>query len=154
GEIAGIAFPDDDLPSLRAARREPRLMADQILSAWLDFVEAECAAHPVILVLEDLHWGDVPSVQLVDAALRTLRERPLMVVALSRPDIDVRFPTLWAGRDLQRVALAPLTAKSAQKIVRHVLGDDVAAETLNAITERAEGNALYIEELLRAVAAG
>ena len=45
-------------------------MADQMLAAWLDWLEAECAAQPVLLVLEDLHWGDAPSVQLVDAALR------------------------------------------------------------------------------------
>src|SRR5262249_45798511 len=63
GEITGIHFPDDDLPPLRAARQDPRLMADQTLAAWLDYIEAECAARPVLLVFEDLHWGDVPSVQ-------------------------------------------------------------------------------------------
>ena len=50
-------------------------------SAWLDWLEVECGANPVLLVLEDMHWGDAPSVQLVDAALRTLRDRPLMVLA-------------------------------------------------------------------------
>jgi len=153
GEIAGVQFPDEYLPALAAARQDPRLMADQILAAWLDWLEVECAANPVLLVLEDLHWGDAPSVQLVDAALRTLRERPLMVVAFARPEVDERFTGLWADRDVQRIALAPLTSKACQKLARHVLGS-ISAEKAAWIVERADGNPFYLEELLRAVASG
>jgi serine/threonine protein kinase/tetratricopeptide (TPR) repeat protein len=153
GEIADVQFPDEYLPALAAARQDPRLMADQVLAAWLDWLEVECAANPVLLVLEDLHWGDAPSVQLVDAALRTLRDRPLMVVAFARPEVDERFTGLWAERDVQRIALAPLTSKACQKLARHVLGS-ISAEKAAWIVERADGNPFYLEELLRAVAAG
>jgi tetratricopeptide (TPR) repeat protein len=153
GEIADVRFLDDDLPQLRAARQDPRLMADQTLGAWLDYIEAECAAHPVLLVFEDLQWGDVPSVQFVDAALRRLTERPLMVLAFARPEVNDRFPGLWADRNLQRMALAPLTAKSAQKLVQHILAD-LPAEKAAWIVERANGNPFYLEELVRASAAG
>jgi tetratricopeptide (TPR) repeat protein len=153
GEVAGVQFPDEYLPALAAARQDPRLMADQILGAWLDWLEVECGAHPVLLVLEDLHWGDAPSVQLVDAALRALRDRPLMVVALARPEVFERFPGLWADRDVQRIALAPLTSKACQKLARHVLGS-ISAEKAAWIVERADGNPFYLEELLRAVASG
>jgi len=61
GEMALLPFPDEDLLPLRAARRDPRLMADQMLLSWLDWLEAECNHHPVLLVLEDLHWGDTPA---------------------------------------------------------------------------------------------
>ena len=40
-----------------------------------------------MLVLEDMHWGDRPTVQLLDAALRDLRDRPLFVLALARPEL-------------------------------------------------------------------
>jgi serine/threonine protein kinase/tetratricopeptide (TPR) repeat protein len=153
GEIAGVQFPDEYLPALAAARQDPRLMADQVMGAWLDWLEVECGANPVLLVLEDLHWGDAPSVQLVDAALRTLRERPLMVVAFARPEVDERFTGLWADRDVQRIALAPLTSKACQKLARHVLGS-ISAEKAAWIVERADGNPFYLEELLRAVASG
>ena len=72
GEIAGIPFPDENLPQLRAARLDARLMADQTQAAWVDWLEAETAHRPVLLLLEDLHWGDGPSVQYTDAALRVL----------------------------------------------------------------------------------
>src|SRR5207247_8251823 len=102
---------------------------------------------------EDLHWGDAPSVQLVDAALRTLRDRPLMVVAFARPEVDERFTGLWAERDVQRISLAPLTSKACQKLARQVLGN-ISAEKAAWIVERADGNPFYLEELLRAVASG
>jgi eukaryotic-like serine/threonine-protein kinase len=151
GEIADVPFPGADLPQLQAARQDPRLMSDQTLGAWLDFIEAECKAHPVLIVLEDLHWGDFPSIQLVDAALRMLRESPLMVVGFGRPEVDEKFPGLWLDRDLQRVALAPMTRRSAQQVIQHVLGD-VAPEKTTWIVDRADGNPFYLEELLRAVA--
>jgi serine/threonine protein kinase/tetratricopeptide (TPR) repeat protein len=153
GEIAGIHFPDQDLPRLRAARQDPRLMADQTLAAWLDLIEAECAAHPLLLVLEDLHWGDVPSVQLVDAALRTQRERPLMVLALARPEVDQKFPGMWAERDLQRIALPPLTPKSALRLVQHALPSLPPVKAI-WIVERAHGHPFFLEELIRAVGEG
>jgi hypothetical protein len=55
GEMANLPFPDDQLLPLRAARRDARLMADQKLVAWLEWLEAACKHHPVVLVLEDLH---------------------------------------------------------------------------------------------------
>jgi tetratricopeptide (TPR) repeat protein len=153
GEIAGVHFPDHELPALRAARQDPRLMADQILAAWLDYIQAECAARPVLLVFEDLHFGDVPSVQLVDAALRTLPDSALLVLAFARPEVDDRFPGVWAGRDLQRIALPPLTARAAGRLVQEILGT-LPAEQAAWIVERADGNPFYLEELARAVGAG
>ena len=98
GEIANVPFPDDDNDALRAARANPQLMGDGMRRAWEDWLAAECAAHPVLLVLEDLHWGDLPTVSFVDAALRNLRDEPLMVLALARPEVDEQFPDLWQAR--------------------------------------------------------
>ncbi len=85
----------------------------------------------------------MPSVQLVDAALRTLRERPLMVLALARPEVDDKFPGLWDDRDVQRVSLAPLTPKSAQKLIQHIVAD-VPPDQAAWIVERADGNPFYL----------
>jgi tetratricopeptide (TPR) repeat protein len=151
GEVTGIHFPDDDYPPLAAARHDPRVMADQTLAAWLDYIEAEVDHQPVLLVMEDLHWGDTPSVRLVDAALRVLREKALLVVAFARPEIDDRFAGLWDEHGLQRMHLAPLTSKACQKIARAVLGE-IGEERAAWITERADGNPFFLEELLRASA--
>jgi serine/threonine protein kinase/tetratricopeptide (TPR) repeat protein len=153
GELADVPFPDDELPALRAAREDSRLMADQTLDAWLTYLEARCRARPLLLVLEDLHWGDAPSVQFVDAALRTLRDRPFMVLALARPEVDDTFPNLWAERDLQRIALPPLTTGSASKLVGAARPGSSAAQT-SWLVQRAQGNPFYLEELIRTLASG
>src|SRR5262249_44745523 len=99
GELVGVPFPDERSPALRAARSDPKLMGDAMRAAWEDWLAAECAVKPVLLVLEDLHWGDLPSVKLVDGALRNLADRPFMVLALARPDVHLQFPQLWAERN-------------------------------------------------------
>jgi eukaryotic-like serine/threonine-protein kinase len=154
GEIVGARFPDEESLQLRAARQDPMLMGDQMQAAWEDFIDAETARHPLLLLIEDLHWGDLPSVQLIDAALRTLRERPLMVLSLARPEVHEMFPRLWAGRGVQEIRLGELTRKASEKLVREVLGDKLSADAITKLVERAAGNAFYLEELIRAAAEG
>lgn len=57
GEITGVPFPEDSSELLRAVRRNAQIMTDEMRRAWLDFLRGECATQPVLLVLEDLHWG-------------------------------------------------------------------------------------------------
>jgi tetratricopeptide (TPR) repeat protein len=153
GEIARLPFPDEDLLPLRAARQDPRLMADQMLLSWLDWLEAECNHHPVLLVLEDLHWGDTPSVNFVDAALRVLPEKPFMVLALARPEVDRRFPGVWKERNPQRINLGPLSLRTSQRMIEHVVGK-LPEQDARWIVDRAQGNPFYLEELLRVVRDG
>jgi tetratricopeptide (TPR) repeat protein len=153
GEIANVPYPDEGNDALRAARANPQLMGDAMRRAWEDWLAAECAAHPVLMVIEDLHWGDLGTVSFIDAALRNLRDEPFMVLALARPDVDEQFPNLWQARAPQVISLAPLSKRASEKLVREALGD-VSDAVVEAIVARADGNAFYLEELIRATAAG
>ena len=153
GEMANLPFPDDELLPLRAARKDARLMADQKLMAWLEWLEAECKHHPVLLVLEDLHWGDAPSVSFVDAALRVLADKPLLVLALARPEVERRFPGVWNERNPQQIKLAPLSPRWSQRMVEHVAGE-LPDPSVRWIVERSQGNPFYLQELLRVVLDG
>jgi tetratricopeptide (TPR) repeat protein len=154
GELLGVPFPDDVGVEIRAARQDPMLMTDQLRRAFERFLALETAAQPVVIVLEDLHWGDLPTVKLIDSVLRELADRPLFVVALARPDVHELFPRLWAERGVQEVRLDELTRKGAEKLVRGVLGDRANDLLVQRIVERAGGNAFYLEELIRAAAEG
>jgi len=154
GEIVGAQFPDEDDAKLRAARADVQLMVDQIRAAFLDFLAAECEAAPVLLVFEDLQWGDLPSVRLVDAALRALSDKPFFVLALARPGVRERFPRLWEGRRLQEIGLTELGKRASERLARQALGEDAKAEVIDRIVSRAQGNAFYLEELIRAAAEG
>jgi predicted ATPase len=129
-------------------------MTDQVTRAFRDLLAAECAQAPLLLVLEDLQWGDLPSTKLVDATLRSLADRPLVVLALARPEVADVFPRLWIERPFQQIRLGELPRKAGERLVREVLGERVPKERVDRIVARAAGNALYLEELIRAEANG
>jgi tetratricopeptide (TPR) repeat protein len=152
GEVIGVPFPDEGRVELRAARRDAMLMSEQTRKAWGDFLAAEAAAHPVVLVLEGLQWGDLSTVRFVDAALADLPRLPWMVLALGRPEVHDLFPGLWPGRNVQEIRLKGLSRRASERLVRQVLGPDARTETVERIAAMADGNAFYLEELIRAVA--
>ncbi|WP_437933477.1 protein kinase domain-containing protein [Sorangium sp. So ce341] len=153
-ELLGVALPDDDLPALRAARQSPALMAESIQVAYLDYARAVTAARPMLVVLEDLHWGDAPSARIFDRALRDLGDRPYAVIAFARPEVHELFPRLWAERGLAELRLRELPARAAEQLARSALGASIAPGEVAALVRRAGGNAFYLEELIRAVAEG
>ncbi len=154
GELVGVPFPDSDSIQLRAARQDTLLMGDQMRRAAQKWLATECHAIPTILVLEDLHWGDLPTVSFVDSALRALADEPLLVLALARNEIEELFPRLWADRGVQHIRLATLSKKACRKLARQALGDRVDEEMIERVVERSAGNAFYLEELIRAAAEG
>ncbi len=153
GELCNVPFPAEDSVRLRTARAEPLLMSEQIRLAFLDFLRAECDDGPRLLILEDLHWGDALGVDLVEAALRELSDRPLMVLALARPEVHDLFPRLRHGAIRHEIALPGLGRKASERLVREVLPSPEPA-VVERIVEQAAGNALFLEELIRAEAAG
>jgi len=154
GEALGLHFPESQDEWLRAARQDPILMGDQIQRAWTVLLEHECRAHPLVLVLEDLHWGDVTTVKLVDAALRRLHETPLLVVAVGRSEMFDLFPSLWAERRTHHVRVRELPRRAAREIAQKALGTDISEPEITQLVETAGGNALFLEELIRAHAEG
>jgi hypothetical protein len=149
GELCGVHYPPETLPPLRAARQSPKIMADLVAQAWLDFLRAEASAGPVLLVLDDLQWSDALTVSLVGKALRELTSSPIMVLALGRPETVELFADLWSPR-LVTLPLQPLGAAATTRLIRQVLGDRISDESVSRIGARAGGNALYLEELIRA----
>jgi hypothetical protein len=154
GELVGAHFPDEDSPLLRAARSDAQVMSDQIRRAFEDLISAECAAGPLLVVVEDLHWGDLPSVRLIDAALRAVENGPLMVLALARPEVHEVFPRAFGDRRVMEIRLGPLTRRAAEQLGREALGDRVDPDKLKKMVELADGNAFFLEELIRTVHEG
>ncbi len=153
GEVCGVPFPDEGRALLRAAREDPKVMADQVSQAFVGLFRAECARRPVVLVVEDLHWSDGLTVKLIGAALRDAGDLPLLVLALARPEALEMFPGLWADH-CDVLALRGISGKASERLAHEVLGDAVSTEVVARIVQQSAGNALFLEELIRAVAEG
>jgi hypothetical protein len=139
---------------LAAARQDPTLMGQHIRRAWVEWLGAESARQPVVLVLEDLHWGDTPSVKLVDAALHDLADRPLLVLALARPEIHDVFRNLWTDRGVQEIRIGALSRRAAERLAANILGPRAESDVVDLVVTRASGNPFFLEELLRGIAEG
>jgi len=137
-------------PEVARARNDPKRLGEEIASAFIELLRAETAVHPVMLVLDDLHWADRASLKLVERVLTSLADHPLLIVGLARP--TAAGPP-WSGRALH-VPLRPLGKRAAERLVVEVLGPDVEREVVARVVAQAAGNALFLEELIRAVADG
>jgi hypothetical protein len=154
GELLHLAAPDDGDAQIRAAHRDLQLMGDQMRRACYDLLAAETAAHPLIFVIEDLHWGDRATIEVLDTALRGLTERPLLIIAVGRPETHDLFPGLWSAHDITEIRLHNLSRRAAEQLVRAGLGEDAPREQVDALVTRADGHPYYLEELIRRGPAG
>ncbi|MBX3229403.1 MAG: protein kinase [Labilithrix sp.] len=150
GELVGAPAPSPS-PQLRGARDDARALGIWIAKSFAEWIAAAVEAGPIVCVIEDLHWGDGASVAYLDEALRANEARPLMVLALARPEVHDLFPGLWSRCAVQEVKLSALTKRAAERLIRAVLPDLDDAGVAH-IVERSGGNAFHLEELIRHVA--
>lgn len=154
GELIGLPPVDAPSEQFAAARGNPQTMASWLSRSFGEWIAAASERGPLLLVLEDLHWGDVPSVVYLRDALRVLTARPLMLLALARPEVYERLPDLLSGLEKQEIALGRLAPRAAERLIRAALGDAISAGVVTRIVERADGNAFFLEELIRRVMEG
>jgi hypothetical protein len=154
GELCGVPFPDEDSAPLRAARQDHRTMSEQIALAFLDWIAVECDGRPLVLVLDDMQWGDALSVKLLEVVMRDLRSGSLLILVLGRPETEETFPRLLSGARALSLSLRPLGGRASEALVASVLGEAVAADDLRRLVQLAGGNALFLEELIRAASVG
>jgi tetratricopeptide (TPR) repeat protein len=151
GELLAIRHESYDA-RLSAARGNARLMGEQIRVACAALLAAECLSGPTIIVIEDAHWADGASIDLVEETLRRMAARPLLVLASGRPELRERFPTLFAGAPAVELPLGPLRGAPATELVRAASGGELSDDEVGALVARAGGNPFHLEELVRASA--
>jgi tetratricopeptide (TPR) repeat protein len=134
---------------LRAARRDPQLMGDRLLSNWLAWQEALCKAGPVVFLAEDLHWADQASVRFLESAQRSMADRPFLVIAFARPEVQEAFPRLWSERDLVEIRLPKLGARACERLLDAIGSEQLTPDLRAWLIERADGNPFFLEELVR-----
>jgi class 3 adenylate cyclase len=138
------------IASLLGESDEPAT-ADEIAWAFRRLLEESA---PVVCVFDDLHWAEPTFLDLVDHVADWSRDAPILLVCIARPELLDRRAT-WAGGKLNAttVLLQPLTAEETDELIERLLGDAELDDPLRArIGEAAEGNPLFVEQMLAMVA--
>jgi len=152
GTVLNLSLPDNDLTrSLDAKLRKASLEA-----LLVDCLRAWAAETPLLLVLEDSHWLDPLSHELVEVLGQALADLPvLLILAYRPPELDhLQSPRVSRLPHFTEIALTEFTFPEAQRLIalklRQFAGPQTVPppELVDRITARAEGNPFYIEELL------
>ncbi len=155
GQLSGLDFTDS--PNVKGL--DPRTLRDQALAAFRSYLQALATRGDALLVwlVEDLHWFDDSSLDLLQDLLAHLPQRaaelPLLLVMTTRPALLARRPE-WGTSDSASkplVTLTPLATAQGDELVRALLQRmaDVPPRLMALITGQAEGNPYYMEELVR-----
>lgn len=122
------------------------------------FVATLAEQAPLLLVVDDVHWGDAPSLRFLDFLARRVPELPLMIAAGLRPHEPGAEEALLAGlAEAPEVAVvrpAPLSAGAVRAIVDRGLGERTTEALAASTYEATGGNPLLVRELVRSLAAG
>ena len=149
GPVLGLALPDSDLTASFDGELRKTSLAD-LLSRLL---AARAARSPVAVLLEDGHWLDPLSRDLLEVLARTTTACPALLVVTSRPDGSALAGLpLRGGPQVSDLVLGSLDRAASSDLVeeRHrlLVGHGPAPELLTAVVDRAEGNAFYLEQLV------
>jgi tetratricopeptide (TPR) repeat protein len=114
------------------------------------FFEASARELPLVLVFDDIHWGEPTFLDLVEHVADWSRGSPILLLCMARPDLlDVRAG--WGGGKLSAatVSLEPLSGEQSERLIENLLGSaELPTEVAERIVETAEGNPLFVEQML------
>jgi class 3 adenylate cyclase len=123
---------------------------DETFWAVRKLFEAEALERPLVVVVDDLQWGAPTLLDLVEHVADWARDAPILLVCLARPELLDGRPG-WSGGKLNAtsVLLEPLNQSEAGELVQNLLGRAQLAPDIQArVTAAAEGNPLFVEEML------
>ncbi len=152
GTVLNLSIPDTDL----TRSFDAKLRKSSLEALLVDCMRARAAQAPLLLVLEDCHWIDALSEDLVEALGRAAANLPVLLVQSYRPR-DIRSLSghrMEVLKHFTEIKLSYFSAQEAAQLIQLKLEQlsgarlGVPAEVIERITARADGNPFYIEELI------
>jgi class 3 adenylate cyclase len=145
GHLLALETSPDYAPPSGSAE----IVRAQTMELLLDLISLAAARKPVLLVMEDLHWADPSTLEMIRIMLDRGPAKGLFVLFSSRPT----FNEDWAKRSYVLVLeLLPLSRRSARELVEESAGNaELPAALIDRIIEETDGNPLFIQELTLAV---
>jgi tetratricopeptide (TPR) repeat protein len=128
---------------------EVALGGEEGFAAVRRLLETLARAEPIVVVFDDIHWGEPTFLDLIEHLSDRIRDSPILLICLARPDLLDLRPD-WGGGKLNSttILLEPLSDAESTKLVEELAGADLEDSTRVRIVEVAEGNPLFVEEML------
>ena len=141
-----LHLPDDGVPFLNLS---PQRRKERTFAALLRRVERISAARPVLVLLEDMHWADPTTCDLMDELIRSIGQLRILLVMTFRPE----FVSPWTGHaGVTSLTLGRLERQESAALARGLAPTPTLPEKLlNRIVMQSEGVPLFVEELTNAV---
>ncbi|MDQ3823996.1 MAG: AAA family ATPase, partial [Actinomycetota bacterium] len=127
---------------------------DEIAWAVRKLFEARAAERPLVVVFDDVHWGEPPFLDLVEHVAHLSRNAPILLFCLARPELLDHRPA-WGGGapNATNLALDPLGRDEARELIESLATDGrIDAALRDRILESAAGNPLFVEEMVAMLA--
>jgi tetratricopeptide (TPR) repeat protein len=120
---------------------------DRLHEAWIELIDEIAAERPLAVLVEDVHWAEEPLLELLE---RTLIEvsAPVLLLVTARPEFLDRSPTWGRGRvPSEWIWLEPLASADVDRWLEALVAAEAPGQVRDVLA-RAEGNPLFLEELL------
>jgi class 3 adenylate cyclase len=141
-KTAGIALADNPLE-----RMSPESIGEELGLAWPRLVSALAARRPVLLLVEDLHHGEPPLLDMLEH-LVSRSAGPVLIVATGRPELAEMRPA-WSTRPtMSQIGLEPLTEAQSAELLEELM-PAVGSKLRESVLAAAEGNPFFAEEIVR-----
>jgi class 3 adenylate cyclase/predicted ATPase len=137
------------LPSLTRLQFSPELQRRKTIDLLAQWNLALSEVQPLVLVVEDLHWCDVSTLELLGHLIAQSPTARVLLLATARPEFTPPWP---ARSNLTTLQLTRLTKRQARDMIATLAGTELPVATLDALVTRADGMPLYVEELTKAMA--
>ncbi len=150
GQLIGFDFSGS--PHLPEILEDPRQLRARGIEAIQKFFLSTAEEFPVLICLEDIHWADDSSLDLINLIGQNLQERRLLIVFSTRNNLLERRPFWGEGQDFHnRIKLQPLTKWDSRLLVEEILRQvkQLPAALRELVVSGAEGNPFYIEEMIK-----
>jgi len=149
-----------NLPVDRAAQGGPADETAQrrrMTLTFCEYIERLSSARPVVLVWENLHWADPHSLDILESLVALAEHSPLLLLSTYRPEDGVMHALETRlrerhGERFEVLRLRPLDRHDSVELVHNLVdGKTIPEDVLRVITEGSEGNAFFLEEILRSL---